>query len=399
MWVASNPFLYFVQIFGLVHIVNETCAGATKVAPSHEWNASDCREPTDRLPALSCTSPSVFQTKIPPHHHVTSSWGTSSAGPAIKGTPEDWAGTGHGGITTMWVASNPFLNFLQVSKRYGKCFRSSDPFLVVLPCSRLFGCGICCILFDVASSVMRILLLSGDIETNPGPTLEQITKQLSEIATVIKEIKEKRSADIDNKLDSIASLEIKVTSCQQQIANLEARIDDLENRGRRSNIIVYGLPESEEEKNESLESTVNNEVIKGILELDPVAIERIHRLGRPSPGKVRPVILKLLDSRDKTKILKQCIKLKDTDFSIGEDFSVRVREIRRKLWQSCKTHRDNGDKASLVYDKLYINKKEFVWDEDKNDIVPVQKNDARKRYTVETECQRPNTRSQTPRQT
>lgn len=144
---------------------------------------------------------------------------------------------------------------------------------------------------------------------------------------------------------------------------------------------------------------MNNDIIKGILELDPVAIERIHRLGRPSPGKVRPVILKLLDSRDKTKILKQGSKLKGTHFSIGEDFSVRVREIRRKLWQSCKTNRDNGDKASLVYDKLYINKKEYVWDEDKNDKVPVQKNDARKRYTLETEGRRPNTRSQAPRQT
>ncbi|XP_075736414.1 uncharacterized protein LOC142776506 isoform X1 [Rhipicephalus microplus] len=396
MWVASNPFLYFVQIFGLVHIISETCAGATKVAPSHGWNASDCHKPTDNLPALSWTSPSVFQSKIPPHHHVTSSWGTSSAGSAIKGTPEDWAGTGHGGITTMWVASNPFLYFVQVSKRYGKCFRSSDPFLVMLPRPRLFGCGICCILFDVASSVRRILLLSGDIETNPGPTLEQIAKQLSEIATDIKEIKEKRLTDIDKKLDSLANLEIKVTSCQQQIANLEARIYDLENQSRRSNIIVYGLPESKEETNESLESTVNNDIIKGILELDPVTIERIHRLGRPSPGKVRPVILKLLDSRDKTKILKQCFKLKNADFSIGEDFSVRVREIRRKLWRSCKTNRDNGDKASLVYNKLYINKKEYVWDEDKNDIVPVQKNDARS--TVETEIRRPNTRSHKPRQ-
>lgn len=95
-------------------------------------------------------------------------------------------------------------------------------------------------------------MLSGDIETNPGPTLELIVKQLGEIAIDLKEIKEERLTDIDKKLDSLANLEIKVTSCQQQIANLEARIDDLKNRSRRSNIIVYELPESEEEKSESL---------------------------------------------------------------------------------------------------------------------------------------------------
>lgn len=93
------------------------------------------------------------------------------------------------------------------------------------------------------------------------------------------------------------------------ISTLENRLEDLENRSR-SNLIIYGLPEAEDESSETLEHTVNKEIVKTILALNPVGIERIHRLGRPSPGKVRLVIFKLQDSRGKVAILKKGSKLK-----------------------------------------------------------------------------------------
>ncbi|XP_077560609.1 uncharacterized protein LOC144175401 [Haemaphysalis longicornis] len=305
---------------------------------------------------------------------------TTTVYSAIKGNPAQGTVTGHGGTTNMRTAAYPFLFIVQVRKHYEKCFCSSDPFVVVLPCPRLFCSEICCLLYDVASLCRKILLLGGDIETNPGPDLAKIAKKLNEIANDIKEIKEKRLGDIERKLDALTVLETNVSSCQEQIASLsttiqtlENKLDDLENRSRRSNLIIYGLPEAEDESSDTLEHAVNQKIVKGILDLDPVGIERIHRLGRPSSGKVRPVIFKLLDSRDKVSILKKGIKLKGTNYSIGEDFSKRLRELRRKLWQSSKENRDNGDKTSLIFDKLYINKKAYVWNDEKNDKVPVQK--------------------------
>lgn len=82
------------------------------------------------------------------------------------------------------------------------------------------------------------------------------------------------------------------------IKSLEEIIDDLENRSRRSNLIVYGVPEMDEETSEALEEAVKEEIITKILE--PVAIERIHRLGSRETNKTRPVIFKLLDARDKS---------------------------------------------------------------------------------------------------
>lgn len=241
-----------------------------------------------------------------------------------------------------------------------------------------------------------MLLLSGDIETNPGPDLQDIYNQVCAIATDIKEIKEKRLPDIDKKLDALSALEAQVTTCQNQlcsmnklIAVLENKIDHLENQSRRSNLIVYGLAEVDNETSETLEQKVSNEIIRNIMELkEPIAIERIHRLGRPEAGKIRPVIFKLLDWRDKSLILKNGFKLKDTALSIGEDFSRRIREVRKQLWPRSKIHRDKGEKVYMAFDKLYIDGQAHVWDNEAGDIKPIAQSSAASKT-------RPVTRSQT----
>lgn len=159
------------------------------------------------------------------------------------------------------------------------------------------------------------------------------------------------------------------------ISVLETKIDQLENHSRRSNLIVYGLPEGANENNETLESAVNTGILKDIMKLEPVGIERIHRIGRPETGKVRPVIFKLLDGRDKARILKNGSKLKNTTLAIGEDFSPKIRDIRRKLWASAKANRDNNEKVNLAFDKLYIDDQAYVWDSDKGERISVKKND------------------------
>lgn len=173
------------------------------------------------------------------------------------------------------------------------------------------------------------------------------------------------------------------------IQTLEKRIDDLENRSRRSNLIIYGLPEAQSETTETLEQAVNKDVIQDKLKLQPIAIERIHRLGKPAPNKTRPVILKLVDSRQKEAILKNGKRLKGTNYAIGEDFCRKTREIRKKLWDSAKPNRDKKEKVALAFERLYINDCAFVWDEEKEERVPLNKP---KNYEIPT---RPNTRSTT----
>ncbi|XP_077494403.1 uncharacterized protein LOC144105085 [Amblyomma americanum] len=375
MRFTDNPFLLLVQLF---LALLDHAGDRSMQLPSRMTHGSDTADvrPPDQLHAPTWDHRWILQSATTCADHYMHLGQVA--------TPPDWAiychptraaATGHGSATRMRFTDNPFLLLVQVRKRYGVCIRSNNPFLLVLPCPRL--------LFDVTVSLRKLLLLGGDIEANPGPDTAQILTQLQEIASDIKEIKEKRLADIDNKLDALARLEKQVTSCQEQVAQmsevierLEERIDDLDNRSRRCNLIVYGLSESEEETKETLRERVNKDIVQDKLDLDAVAIERIHRLGQPAGNKIRPVIMKLLDYREKESILKRGFKLKNSDLSIGEDFSRKIRDIRKKLWDSAKPNRDNGDKVSLSFNKLYINGQAFVWDSENAVKVPFgKKND------------------------
>ncbi|XP_049267962.1 uncharacterized protein LOC125756943 [Rhipicephalus sanguineus] len=375
MRFADNPLLFAVQLFGLLRTVYCLCLEHTVVdAANHEFSDFYCHDAGDQRLAPPIRPP-LHSTSTSAEAGTQLSHGATPCGTSIKGHPLEYATTGHGGTERMRFADNPLLFAVQVRKYYGKCYRSSDPFLLVLPCPWL-----CCLLDIAVICLRKLLLLGGDIETNPGPDTAQILKQLREIAADIKDIKENRLVEIEKKVDALSNLEEKVTSCQDRLSHMnqvvlthERKIDDLENHSRRPNLVIFRLPQPEGENSGSLETAVNKGIFHDLLELEPVAIERIHRLGRPSPNKNRPVILRLLDTRDKTLIFKQCHKLKNTAISISEDYSQKVCEVRRKLWASAKENRERGDKVSLAFDKLYINNVAYVWNEEINDRVAAQK--------------------------
>ncbi|XP_077564723.1 uncharacterized protein LOC144180217 [Haemaphysalis longicornis] len=376
----ANPFLYILQIGTFLLLIPAGREGASNSTTA--WTADPDHDKARHVPnapvgldgrpykldplgpAMYCAD-AAFSAPAVPHSTSTAS--------DINTVPEATAINGHGGTARMQNA-NPFLYILQVRKRYGECTRSDYPCLIVLPCPRLLCEPLC----NLALYLKELLLLGGDIETNPGPDLAQISLQLTQIATDLKEIKEERLTAIEAKLESLAAMDKKIMDCttkvsalQKTVSDLELKLDDLENRSRRSNLIVYGIPEDEQENEESLEEVINDQIAKTILEIEPVSIERIHRFGKPNPNKTRPIILKLLDDRDKTKILKNCHKLKGSEISISEDFSKRVRLIRKKLWDSAKPNKESGQKVHLVYDKISIDRTLYRWDDSIDDKVLV----------------------------
>lgn len=88
----------------------------------------------------------------------------------------------------------------------------------------------------------------------------------------------------------------------------------------------------------------------------------MHRIGQRNAERPRPVILKLYNYVDKTKVLSSCFKLKRTNISISEDFSKNIRDTRTKLWRSTAEERKTGSKVSLHFDKLKVDGKLYVRD-------------------------------------
>lgn len=169
------------------------------------------------------------------------------------------------------------------------------------------------------------------------------------------------------------------------VTAMERKLDELDNGSQWSNLIVYRFPEDDKGNQRDLDVETNEKIIRNVLKLKLVAIELFRRLGKAATNKVRPVILKLLDFRDRNKILQNCSKLKGSSFAIGEDFSPRVRNYRRNLWKAAKIKKTSGDEVSLVYDKLKINNDLFCSDEDTNCIRPAFCNSHRKR-NAEAKC-------------
>lgn len=102
------------------------------------------------------------------------------------------------------------------------------------------------------------------------------------------------------------------------------KLDNIENRSRRSNLIVYCVNKQGNESTELFETDVVKDIFGVVFGVMIFGVERIHRLGRPKQGddrKSRPIILKIADYRDKANIMKNCSKLKGSAIFIGEDFS------------------------------------------------------------------------------
>ena len=97
------------------------------------------------------------------------------------------------------------------------------------------------------------------------------------------------------------------------------------------------------------------------LELEGIVVERAHRaaasLKQKRDNMPRTIVLKLLNYKDKTNIMKTANKLKGSGIYINEDFSKETTEKRKRLWNDIKRLRDEGKFAILQYDRIVT--KEF----------------------------------------
>lgn len=195
-----------------------------------------------------------------------------------------------------------------------------------------------------------LLKLSGDVEENPVPDeqkLDQILSTVTEIKATQTALQggfegvQFRLSEIEDTLASLKLCNEKVQKCEESVVvmhkelfQITKRLDALENRSRRNNIVTYGLKEENNESASELQKKVENNLLRSKLEVQVRSIKRIHRVGRKDAGNERPVILRFYDFTEKVKVFQSCHKLKNSGISISENFSVPVREIRRKLWQS-----------------------------------------------------------------
>ncbi|XP_075531550.1 uncharacterized protein LOC142564435 [Dermacentor variabilis] len=367
---SSKPFAFAAQVSArliiriLILALVPAASDATALSEPLrcEWPASPC--------LLSATTDSPAAPPLPclncPWIHAPSS--TTTEEPSIKDHHQRAA------LCGLVAVSNQYCLFTKKSSNY--C-------LLQLPSPQ------CClsIVAECYDVVRTLLLLAGDIESNPGPDtvlaeLKKLSTGQSQLLAEVQGLRnqltttEQAISDLSNRLSNLETryqdlvtlrtdmdaISTNTTQTAKDIKGIEARLDDAENRSRRNNLIFYNITDNNASENYAQSEETVLRLCRDHLGLtiDPKEIERAHRLGRHSSGRSRPIIVKLTFFKTKQLILSNGRKLKGTDYSVGEDFSRPVRDARKHLVRFAKT---KNTKFSLRYKTLFIGPKQYAFDE------------------------------------
>lgn len=165
----------------------------------------------------------------------------------------------------------------------------------------------------------------GDIEKLIKDTLKS-PKVLNELAKSIAAIVVKKYEQQQNEMrEKLDTLESTITEKETIIAKLEDRIQDLEQYSRRNSLRVFGIPEA---PREDAQAVVVNMFKKSMgVTLNNFSLDRVHRIGKPSQGKIRPIIVKFTNYNDRATVFQKKKLLKGSKMTVFEDLTKSNMEL------------------------------------------------------------------------
>ena len=200
---------------------------------------------------------------------------------------------------------------------------------------------------------------SVDIEDSPPKWFVEFFAQFeNRLESRIESMITRKIQEHEEKLKShefdILQAKEEITQLKQENEKLAQKIDDIENRSRRNNLVFFGLPEAKDDpRKEDCHKTIKKFLrFAGVEEGDIEKIERCHRtpthpipvgsrVSSSTPAPPRRVHVAFSSFPVKEKIRKLCIqKLKSSKYLVddseearvyvAEDLSVRVLQLRKK---------------------------------------------------------------------
>lgn len=214
------------------------------------------------------------------------------------------------------------------------------------------------------ASATRSNSVSNHEETTPGePTLSDVVQMLGTLGAKVDKIQ----TTIDAVVGENQQLKETVTKLEAKVDSLEAKMDDLEGRSRRNNLLFHGIPKASGKETWQESEELVRDVIEKQMGLRDVKIDRAHRLGG---GNSAPIIAKFVFFKDREAVMRNKAKLKGSNVFVAEDFTRRVREIRKKLVPFLKKSREENKQASMVHDHIIVDGRRFIYDSVADEIKP-----------------------------
>ena len=182
-----------------------------------------------------------------------------------------------------------------------------------------------------------------DLLTKMDALLEAKNDMLTKL-NKLEKIQGSLAKDVDGLKESLQQSQQKVEekADRTEVDKLRQKMEDLENRSKRNNIVIWGVEEGSEKDHSSMEEFIDAAIFQGLMNLGKnIEVMRAHTTNihqdDSSPPKPRPIHIYLLRYTDKVFILKSAAsKLKDNKYKnsqlfISDDVSKTVRKERAEL--------------------------------------------------------------------
>lgn len=171
---------------------------------------------------------------------------------------------------------------------------------------------------------------------------ENDRKQLQEIYETVKLLKDeiqylKSELEVSN--TNLTIVKSENAQLKQALNLTNFKLDNLEQYGRRENLRLHNIPESEVNKDDGESQVI--EIAKALnVKLNSSDIQRAHRLGRKksgiNPGKPRPIIVRFHAYKKRNELLHAKINLKKTEKYKNVFIYEHLTPLRSKLLRYCK---------------------------------------------------------------
>ena len=172
---------------------------------------------------------------------------------------------------------------------------------------------------------------------NLKASLDDVTSSVGQLKDDVSKLKENVSTAQDKQdtlqLDVVSNA-ISISSVEERLAILENSIEKQEQYSRRENVILHGVPERENENVDNARKRVcdlfnANVKSKHWLEVD---LLRAHRLGgKRQDNSNRPLIVRFIHFYDKLKVMRAKPDFKKLGISVNDDLTKNQRDELNKL--------------------------------------------------------------------
>ncbi|XP_062595662.1 uncharacterized protein LOC134257022 [Saccostrea cucullata] len=166
--------------------------------------------------------------------------------------------------------------------------------------------------------------------------------------------------DIEHCRQAQKSTESEIRAVIEINSSLQESVTDLKARSMRDNLVFTGIREHAWENTEQ----VLQDFLQRKYRLEyPLDFDRVHRMGKFNEFSElsRKIVAKFSFFKDKDHILSNAVRrLRGIGVFVNEQFPPEIEEKRKKLYPVMKQAKLDHKRTKLVCDKLFINGKEYI---------------------------------------